>query len=145
MENKRDYRRLFWVEWERYSSVFAYAADKEHKVRVTWWNCIWVKTFHVVRPIHHKYEGAKQLRELGLENLDDKKIWDYARENQFSIVSFDSEFYELSNYFGHPPKIICLRTGNIRSIEISHFVLDKFEVNQQFIYTCADVACIELD
>ena len=102
-------------------------------------------SFRVVRLIHHKYEGTKQLRELGLENLGDKEIWDYARENHFSILSFDSDFYELSNYFGHPPKIIWLRTGNIRSIEIAHLLLDKFEVIQQFIDTYEDVACIELD
>ena len=35
------------------------------------------------------YPEARQVREIGLENSSDKQIWEYAKENDFSIVTFD--------------------------------------------------------
>lgn len=55
---------------------------------------------------------SKQVRELGLENKSDKFIWEYSKKNSYSIVTFDSDFYEFSLIWGHPPKIIWLRSIN---------------------------------
>ncbi len=102
-------------------------------------------SFRVVKLIQHKYEVVRQVRELGLENAKDRAIWNYAKEHQFSIVTFDADFYELSNYYGHPPKIIWLRSGNIKTPEISELLINKFNIIKEFIEFQNDVACIELD
>jgi len=64
---------------------------------------------------------SKQVRELGLENYTDKQIWEYAKENHFLIVTFDADFYDFSVIWGHPPKVIWLRTQNqtTKNIEVS--------------------------
>jgi predicted nuclease of predicted toxin-antitoxin system len=54
----------------------------------------------------------------------DNAIWDYARDNDFTIVTQDSDFYERSLVYGHPPKVIWLRTGN-SSTENTKKVLKK--------------------
>ncbi len=47
-----------------------------------------------------------------LDAVDDRVIWDFARENGYTIVSKDSDFRQLSFLYGHPPKTIWLRIGN---------------------------------
>ena len=41
---------------------------------------------------------------MGLENSSDKQIWEYAKEHDFTIVTFDGDFYDFSLVWGHPPK-----------------------------------------
>lgn len=55
---------------------------------------------------------SKQVRGLGPENQSDKQIWEYAKENEYIIVTFDADFYDFSLVWGHPPKIIWIRTSN---------------------------------
>jgi predicted nuclease of predicted toxin-antitoxin system len=46
------------------------------------------------------------------------RIWHYARENDFLLVSRDADFVELSTLRGFPPKVIWLRLGNCLTREI---------------------------
>jgi predicted nuclease of predicted toxin-antitoxin system len=39
-------------------------------------------------------------------------IWDFARENEFVIVSKDTDFQQRSLVLGTPPKVVWLRVGN---------------------------------
>jgi predicted nuclease of predicted toxin-antitoxin system len=48
----------------------------------------------------------------------DNEIWEYARKNNYAIITFDADFYDISIINGHPPKIVWLRTGNISTNEI---------------------------
>ncbi|WP_426669631.1 DUF5615 family PIN-like protein [Mucilaginibacter sp. McL0603] len=52
------------------------------------------------------------------ERLSDLFIWKFAKENQYTILTFDEDFSELQNLYSFPPKIIWLRTGNISTEEI---------------------------
>lgn len=36
-------------------------------------------------------------------------MWEFAKNNGFSIVTADADFYELATAFGPPPKVIWLR------------------------------------
>lgn len=46
-------------------------------------------------------------------------IWEYARVNNYTILTFDEDFSELQNLLSYPPKIIWLRTGNLRKEDIA--------------------------
>jgi len=58
------------------------------------------------------YPDSSQVALLGLEKATDREIWQYAANNDYVIVTKDSDFHELSILFGAPPKIIWLKTGN---------------------------------
>ena len=58
------------------------------------------------------FPGSVHLRECGLLGSRDEDVWDYARDNNFLIVSKDSDFQQRSLLYGHPPKIVWLRIGN---------------------------------
>jgi predicted nuclease of predicted toxin-antitoxin system len=45
----------------------------------------------------------------------DEKIWDYARENAFTIVTADSDFVGMAQRYGCPPSVIRLQNCNYRT------------------------------
>lgn len=59
---------------------------------------------------------------LGLQKASDEKIWNYARDNDFTIVTQDSDFNERGLVYGYPPKVIWLRTGNISTQNIERLL-----------------------
>ena len=63
-------------------------------------------SFRLIKLILDLYPESKQVRELGLENSTDFEIFDYAKRNNFAIVTFDSDFCDLNIIKGYPPKII---------------------------------------
>ena len=70
-------------------------------------------SFRIVGKIADCHPGSKQVRELGLTDAEDIDIWEYAQKNDFVIVTFDADFYDISLIYGCPPKIVWLRTGNL--------------------------------
>ena len=61
-------------------------------------------SFRLVSKIRDIFHEARQVKELGLENLTDFQIWRYAKSNNYSIVTFDADFYDYSLLKGHLPK-----------------------------------------
>lgn len=54
---------------------------------------------------------------LGLDQASDETVWQYARAYDYTIVSKDSDFLELSEIYRSPPKVIWLRLGNCTTRE----------------------------
>lgn len=104
-------------------------------------------SFRVIKKISKEYPEAKQVRELGLENYSDLEILEFAKEKEYTIVTFDSDFYDLVNLFGHPPKIIWLRVGNSTTNFIADLLLEKSNLIKDFIESPAlrDLACLEIE
>jgi predicted nuclease of predicted toxin-antitoxin system len=73
------------------------------------------------------------VRERGLVNADDYQIWEYARQNDYTIVSFDKDIPDIGSVKGFPPKIIWLRTGNMSNQSIVALFLDHAEPFAAFI------------
>ena len=69
-------------------------------------------SFRLIKRINDIFPEAKQVRELGLENSTDQEIFEYAKRNDYAIVTFDSDFCDLITIKGFPPKIIWIRTYN---------------------------------
>lgn len=58
------------------------------------------------------YPESVHVREVGMRDSADSEIWEYAKANEFVIVSKDSDFQQRSLLLGTPPKFIWLRVGN---------------------------------
>jgi predicted nuclease of predicted toxin-antitoxin system len=86
---------------------------------------------------------AKQVRQIGLENSSDKQIWEYAKEHDFTIVTFDGDFYDLSLVWGHPPKIIWIRTYNQTTKNVEK-ILRKHRNTLIDFQNDKDLACLEI-
>ena len=104
-------------------------------------------SFRIIQKIKEDFPNSKQVRELGLEESSDDKIWKFAKENNFTIVTFDSDFFEISNLKGHPPKIIWLRTGNTTTKNIIEILQQKKEIIIDFISNplYSEISCLEIN
>lgn len=48
----------------------------------------------------------------------DLEIFQNAKENDYTILTFDEDFYDLQLLRGYPPKIIWLRFGNSSNLKV---------------------------
>ena len=99
-------------------------------------------SFRLVKRIIDLFPESKQVRELGLENSTDFEIFEYAKRNDFAIVTFDSDFCDLNILKGFPPKIIWLRTGNTTTANIERLLRNKQELIKLFL--SEDYGCLEI-
>jgi len=74
-------------------------------------------------------------------------IWEYAKSNDYTIVTFDSDYYDLSIIKGYPPKIIWLRAGNNTTKEIARILEEDIDLIRLFITdnSYKDLSCLEID
>ena len=59
---------------------------------------------------------------IGLDRAVDLEIWELARKQSFTIVSRDSDFSDLSQVLGFPPKVLWIRRGNCSTQEIEELL-----------------------
>lgn len=78
------------------------------------------------------YPKSEHVKALDLTNTDDGIIWEYAKINNFTIVSKDADFHQRSLVYGHPPKFVYLRIGNSSTLKIVQILRNNFEAIVQF-------------
>ena len=103
-------------------------------------------SFRIISKIASNFPTAKQVRQLGIENFSDIEIWQYAKQNKFTIVTFDADFFDISNLKGHPPKIIWLRFGNTKTDFLADLINSKSTIIKDFIDSAEyyEVSCLEI-
>lgn len=69
------------------------------------------------------FPQSAHIAALELTHLSDYKIWQYAKENDFIIVTKDRDFYHLATAKGHPPKVVWLTAGNCTNRQLIEFLL----------------------
>ena len=55
--------------------------------------------------------------------VSDLQVWNFAKENDFVIVTNDEYFLNLSVLYSFPPKVVLLKTGNQNTIYISSILI----------------------
>jgi predicted nuclease of predicted toxin-antitoxin system len=79
------------------------------------------------------YPSSAHVHQCGLGRTDDASIWEYAKSNDFTIVSKDSDFEERSVLSGAPPKLIWVRAYNSTTAEIESLLRAAFPLITRFI------------
>jgi predicted nuclease of predicted toxin-antitoxin system len=69
-------------------------------------------SFKLCRQLSDVFPGSNQVRLVGMAEADDRVIWQYAKTNEFVLVSQDADFADMATLYGPPPKVIWLRCGN---------------------------------
>ena len=78
-----------------------------------------------------------------LADKTDTEIWEFAKLNNFYIVTQDADFAERSRLYGSPPKVIWLRCGNVPTGQVEQILRAGVEVIQELEDT-ANIDCLEL-
>jgi len=103
-------------------------------------------SFRIISKVIDYFPEAKQVRQLGIENDLDIDIWYFAKKYDYTIITYDSDFYDLSNLKGHPPKIIWLRIGNTTTNFLAEIIISKNAIIKDFINKeeYKEIACLEI-
>lgn len=104
-------------------------------------------SYRITKKLKSHFTDYFHVSDCGLSNCEDPEIWKYAKEHDCAIVTFDSDFYDISLISGHPPKILWIRSGNLTTGEITQLIIDNKETITAFLETedQKDIACLELE
>lgn len=83
-------------------------------------------SYRIVKKLFNAFPNCLHVSRAGLAvHAPDRAIWEYARQNNYLIVTFDEDFEDLSGLYGFPPKVIILRIGSATTPMISQALQAK--------------------
>jgi predicted nuclease of predicted toxin-antitoxin system len=83
-------------------------------------------SYRIVPKLDKLFPNSEHIAALGLDKASDIEVFKYAKENNFVIVTKDSDFNELCTLYDFPPYIIWLRVGN-SNVKTAIELLSKYE------------------
>lgn len=83
-------------------------------------------SWKLVAELRESYPDSEHIKQALSTSADDRAISDFARDNDFTIVTKDDDFVQRSLLLGHPPKVIWIRLGNCKTEEISKLLLSLY-------------------
>jgi predicted nuclease of predicted toxin-antitoxin system len=90
-------------------------------------------SFRLAVALKDLYPDSSHVRDVKLLGAPDEQIWNYARDEDFILVSKDTDFYQRSIVFGAPPKVIWLRIGNANGRAAIKLLRDSYLLVRRFI------------
>jgi predicted nuclease of predicted toxin-antitoxin system len=104
-------------------------------------------SYRITKKLQRYFSDCHHVSDCGLNDHEDSEIWQYAQDNNYAIVTFDSDYFDISLINGHPPKVIWIRTGNLSTNEIVQLLIENKETVSAFLDNDEqkDLACLELE
>ena len=97
----------------------------------------------LVSKLSDLFPNSSHIQFHQLAEADDNEIWEFAKVNDFCIVTQDADFAEKSRLYGSPPKVIWLRCGNAPTTQIEALLRSGQEAIKELIED-PDLHCLEL-
>lgn len=79
------------------------------------------------------YPDSHHVVTIGLDRADDREIWAYAKANDLTIASKDSDYMRLSIMLGAPPKVVWVGLGNCSAKRLEDLLRHHHETVAQFV------------
>ncbi|SCX87106.1 DUF5615 family PIN-like protein [Flavobacterium caeni] len=86
----------------------------------------------ILKILSDEFSGSTLVKSENLIDSSDKTIWEFAKKSNYIIVTQDSDFNDLNSLYGFPPKIIWIRTGNLKTEELAKILKIHFSEIQEF-------------
>ena len=97
----------------------------------------------LVNRVQDIFPDAQQVRGVSLENYSDKHIWEFAQRNDYTKVTFHGDFYNFSIIWGHPPKIVWIRTDNQTTNHVEVLLRQHYNSLEE-IHRDNELSCLEI-
>ena len=81
----------------------------------------------LVKLLAVEYPHSTHVRDVGLGRATDRQVWDFARQQGFTIVSKDTDFRDRSVVDGPPPKVIWLDVHNAGTAAIESLLRERLD------------------
>ena len=103
-------------------------------------------SFRIVKLLNIDFPNCKHVSDVYLQDCTDKEIWEFANKENYTIITQDVDFYDISLLKGNPPKIIWLRVGNLPTKQLASILIKNKIVIQEFITEDSNLlSCLEID
>ena len=89
-------------------------------------------SYKLVTRLAGLYPASQHARNIGLVSAHDQAIWEYAKINQFVLVTKDEDFHARSILFGQPPKVLWIRSGNCSTDLVETLLVKNHDEIQRF-------------
>ena len=89
------------------------------------------------------FPNASHVQLHGLAEKTDTEVWDFAKLNDFCIVTQDADFTERSRLYSSPPKVVWLRCGNAPTNQVETLSHSGQEAIQELLSN-SSIHCLEL-
>jgi predicted nuclease of predicted toxin-antitoxin system len=89
------------------------------------------------------FPDASHVQFHGLAEKTDTEIWEFAKLNDFCIVTQDADFAERSRLYGSPPKVVWLRCGNAPTSQVEALIRSGQEAIEELLGNLT-FHCLEL-
>lgn len=89
------------------------------------------------------FANASHVQFHDLAEKTDTEIWEFAKLNDFCIVTQDADFAERSRLYGSPPKVVWLRCGNAPTHQVEALIRAGHQAIQELLEQ-PTLHCLEL-
>ncbi|MGH9510016.1 MAG: DUF5615 family PIN-like protein, partial [Terriglobales bacterium] len=86
----------------------------------------------LVSTAQDSFPGSKHVQALELGSAADSVIWEYAKQNGFTIVTKDAGFLQRSMVHGHPPRVIWIGSGNCATQAVADLLKKHYHRLRKF-------------
>ncbi len=97
----------------------------------------------IVGILQSDFQGSAHVKEFNLTQRSDTIIWEFAKQNNFVIVTRDADFFEIGLVQGYPPKIIWIQTDNPSKDYTENLLLRNKDIIDNFVVV-SDTFCLRL-
>ena len=88
-------------------------------------------SLNLVSHLADRFPDSNHVSLLGLGKASDDEVWNYARDNGFTLVSKDADFSDRNLLRGFPPKVLWLRIGNCTTAQVEALLRLHHEASEQ--------------
>ena len=78
------------------------------------------------------FPDSRHVQDERLDVASDEEIWEFAKLNDFAILTKDADYNNLSILRGTPPKVLWLLLGNCKTSEVVATLRDHASEIQEF-------------
>lgn len=89
------------------------------------------------------FPNSSHVQFHNLQEKTDTEIWEFAKANNFCIVTQDADFVERSRLYGSPPKVVWLRCGNAPTNQVETLIRAGHLAIQELLGN-PNLHCLEL-
>ena len=100
-------------------------------------------SFKIALGMKTDFPESIHVGKLGLEKENDFVVWQYAKDNDYTIITQDADFYDILLVRDFPPKIIWIKKGNCATKIILASLLQKKDIIKDFLKE-AEAGCLEI-
>ena len=101
----------------------------------------------ILKLLPEKFKNSTSIKKENLINAADKEIWEFSKQNNYTIVTQDADFNDLNPLYGFPPKIIWIRLGNQKTTDIARLLIEYSIEIDEFLknnnYGCFEIVKVK--